>query len=113
MAAAEKEEKEEGVLVEVWRLISISGVDSVFLHVGGYENDGIGLHTTDPVSTLTTLTTSDVSFINLFWIFEKLQVFPSTPEEVLVVTQTCQSPCKTLSTSPNFLESKKLASSVK
>ena len=44
MAASEKEEKEDGMPVEVLRLISISKVD-VFLCVGEQENDGTRLET--------------------------------------------------------------------
>ena len=40
MAVSEEEEKEDGEVVEVWRVISISEEENVFLHVREQENDG-------------------------------------------------------------------------
>ena len=83
MAVAEEEVKEDGV-VEVRTLISFE-IDRVLLHVEKQGNDGTQMHSADLVSTLTASTTSEVSFIKLCLISEKLQVFPSTSEEVSVL----------------------------
>ena len=84
MAAAEAEEKEVGIVdLEFKRLIFISEVYDFLSHMGE-EDDGIRLQTTGSVSTQTTATSPDVSFIKSCLILEKLQVLPSTSEEVSV-----------------------------
>ena len=85
MAAAEEEEKEDIVaVVELKGLIFIWDMD-VFLLVGEQENDGLQLQTTDLVSTLTTATPSDVPFIKLCFVLEKLRLFPSTSEDFVSI----------------------------
>ena len=94
MAVAEEEGKEDGVVVVEVRTLISSEIDRVLLHVGKQGNDGTQMHSADSVSTLTAATTSEVLFIKLCLISEKLQVFPSTSEEVSVLLPAQSQPLK-------------------